>query len=258
MWTARRSVSTKAPSVAGGHGRRLGLANGTWPPISSERARCKAAREGYDGRQPVLRKIGIEIGFGREGRARTRTINITTTTTPSHSAPENAGAQPSAPSASSASMPKSNSANGFAAPPLRTVANDADGSGGGHAATVRTNPFLVRSGVSSGPHSASWVSASWVRRIFRERARRVARRDGRRCARFTVPALWRTGSPSSFFLSEIESSNNLRTSGHCKSFLQRRSLKGRPRAPLRVTRRWRFAPERSLATCDAATPSPET
>jgi hypothetical protein len=49
-----------------------------------------------------------------------RTINITTT--PSHSAPENAGAQPSAPSASSASIPKSNSTNGFAAEPLRTVA----------------------------------------------------------------------------------------------------------------------------------------
>jgi hypothetical protein len=94
---------------------------------------------------PVLRKIGIEIGFGREGRARTRTINITTTTTPSHTAPENAGAQPSAPSASSASMPKSNSANGFAAASLRTVANNADGSadgsGGGLVPTVRANPL---------------------------------------------------------------------------------------------------------------------
>jgi hypothetical protein len=50
-------------------------------------------------------------------------------TTPSHTAPENAGAQPSAPSASSAPLPKSNSANGFAAAPLRTVANNADGSG---------------------------------------------------------------------------------------------------------------------------------
>ncbi len=33
-----------------------------------------------------LRKIGIEIGFDREGRARTRVIHITTT--PSHPAPE--------------------------------------------------------------------------------------------------------------------------------------------------------------------------
>jgi hypothetical protein len=58
--------------------------------------------------------------FRARGTGTDRTINITTT--PSHSAPENAGAQPSAPSASSASMPKSNSANGFAAEPLRTVA----------------------------------------------------------------------------------------------------------------------------------------
>ncbi len=50
-----------------------------------------------------LRKIGIEIGFGREGRARTRTINIATT--PSHTAPENAGVRPSASSAPSFSSP---------------------------------------------------------------------------------------------------------------------------------------------------------
>jgi hypothetical protein len=91
-----------------------------------------------------LRKIGIEIGFGREGRARTRTITITTT--PSPSAPENAGAQPSAPSASSASMPKSNPVNGFAAQSPRTVAHDADGSGNGHAPTVRANPLKTNVG----------------------------------------------------------------------------------------------------------------
>jgi hypothetical protein len=48
---------------------------------------------------PVLRKIGIEIGFGREGRARTRTINITTIQ--AFSTAEKPGAEPSAPSASS-------------------------------------------------------------------------------------------------------------------------------------------------------------
>jgi hypothetical protein len=86
-----------------------------------------------------LRKVGIEIGFGREGRARTRTINITTTR--SHSAPENTGAQPSAPSASSASMPKSNRVNGFQARPLRSEAHDADDGGNGNAPTVRANPL---------------------------------------------------------------------------------------------------------------------
>jgi len=84
-----------------------------------------------------LRKIGIEVSFGRQGRARTRTINITTT--PSLSAPENDGAQPSAPSASSASTPKPSLANGFAAAPLRTVASGADGSDEGGVPTVRAN-----------------------------------------------------------------------------------------------------------------------
>src|SRR4051812_12925674 len=85
-----------------------------------------------------LRKIGIEIGFEREGRARTRTINISTQ---SHSAPENVGGQPSAPSASPASMPESNPVNGFAAQSLRTEAHDADASGKADASTVRANPL---------------------------------------------------------------------------------------------------------------------
>jgi hypothetical protein len=84
-----------------------------------------------------LRKIGIEIGFGREGRARTRTINITTIQT--FSTPEKPGAQPSAPSASSAPKSKSNPANGFAAQSVRTVGRDADGSGNCNAPTVRAN-----------------------------------------------------------------------------------------------------------------------
>ena len=88
-----------------------------------------------------LRKIGIEIGFGREGRARTRTINITTIQ-PS-AAPEKPGAEPSAPSASSAPMPKSNSANDFAAQPWRTVARDADGGGNDNAPTVRAKPLKI-------------------------------------------------------------------------------------------------------------------
>jgi hypothetical protein len=82
-----------------------------------------------------LRKIGIEISFGREGRARTRTIQITTT--PTHAAPEYYGNPSSASSASSAPMSKPNSANGLAAPDLRTMEDDsADDSGG---QTVRAN-----------------------------------------------------------------------------------------------------------------------
>jgi hypothetical protein len=73
-----------------------------------------------------LRKIGIDIGFAREGRARTRTIHITTV----HALPglEHAGARPSEPSASSALPLNLNWANAFADAPLRTIANDADDS----------------------------------------------------------------------------------------------------------------------------------
>ena len=94
-----------------------------------------------------LRKIGIEIGFGREGRARTRTINITTIQT--FSTPEKPGAEPSAPSASSAPTSKSNPANGFPAQSVRTVARDADGSGQGNASTVRAKPLENNAGTAA-------------------------------------------------------------------------------------------------------------
>ncbi len=119
----------------------------TWP--DSPRALTGRLRRAAT----FLRKIGIEIGFEREGRARTRTIRITTT--PNHSAPEYTGTRPSASSASSASSaPKSkpNSSNGFTALDLRTVANDADGRCGGPGQTVRTNP--LRSNAQTGADGA--------------------------------------------------------------------------------------------------------
>jgi hypothetical protein len=85
-----------------------------------------------------LRKIGINISFEREGRARTRTIVITTT---DDAAPENDGTRPSAPSASSASPAKLNANNRFAATPLRTAADDADGTARGRNSTVRASPL---------------------------------------------------------------------------------------------------------------------
>ena len=86
-----------------------------------------------------LRKVGVEISFGREGRARTRNIHISTT--PSCPATENAGALPSASSVSSTPITKPNPANGFAAAHRRTVANHADGRGQGSDSTVRANPL---------------------------------------------------------------------------------------------------------------------
>jgi len=105
----------------------------TWP--DSPRALAGRLRRAAT----FLRKIGIEISFGREGRARTRTILIANA--PNHAALENTGARPSAPSASSAPMSKPNSSNGLAAPDLRTVANNADGRCGGPVQTVRANPL---------------------------------------------------------------------------------------------------------------------
>jgi hypothetical protein len=92
----------------------------------------------------VLRKIGIDLGFGRNGRARTRTITITAIQ-PS-AAPEKPGAQPSAPSAPKS---KSNPANGFAAQSLRTVAHAAEGGGQGNAPTVRADPLENNAGTAA-------------------------------------------------------------------------------------------------------------
>jgi hypothetical protein len=109
-----------------------------------------------------LRKIGIEISFGRQGRARTRTILIATT--PSHAAPESTGARPSSSSAPSASAPKSNVTNGFAAPPLQTVANNADGradvNGRDGASTVRANPLKNNTETAADGVDANYPSRS--------------------------------------------------------------------------------------------------
>jgi hypothetical protein len=91
-----------------------------------------------------LRKVGIEIGFDREGRARTRIIRIATNQ--NHHTPEDAGEQPSAPSASSAPMPKTKPTNGFGAPDRRTVANGADGDGSEPFPTGRVNPLKSNAG----------------------------------------------------------------------------------------------------------------
>jgi hypothetical protein len=84
-----------------------------------------------------LRKIGIEIDFAREGRARTRIIHIRTTEPP---LPETSGVELSASSTPSTFRARDNPANGFAAPSVRTVGGPADGATGGNVATVRAIP----------------------------------------------------------------------------------------------------------------------
>jgi hypothetical protein len=100
----------------------------SWP--DSPRALAGRAAPGGD----LPAKVGIEVRFDREGKARTRIIQLTPTS--SSPAPEKPGVQPSAPSASPAPIPKSDAADGFEVAERRTVANEADGSGKGLVQTV--------------------------------------------------------------------------------------------------------------------------
>lgn len=105
----------------------------TWP--DSPRALAGRLRRAAT----FLRKIGIDICFEREGRARTRMIRITTNGKPA--LPETRGAEPSASSAPAADQLKANSGNGFASPCLRAVGSLADGSTSGNGSFVRTKPL---------------------------------------------------------------------------------------------------------------------
>jgi hypothetical protein len=107
-----------------------------------------------------LRKIGIEISFEREGRARTRIISITVV--PGYAAAENRVERPSAPSASSAPEPNASPVKGFAPASMRTVANDADGISEGPVPTVRVNPLKTNAGNGADGADANQPSQSGV------------------------------------------------------------------------------------------------
>ena len=91
--------------------------------------------------QTFLRRVGIEISFEREGRARIRTI--VTSNAMSEQTSENTWARASASSASPAPGTKANTINDFPALQLRTVSGAADGSTNGighdHPSIVRSN-----------------------------------------------------------------------------------------------------------------------
>ena len=144
LMAARTAWTGTASELLGALGEMAGeraAKSKTWP--DSPRALAGRLRRAAT----FLRKIGIEIGFEREGRARTRVIRITVAA--NSPAPERGGAQPSAPSVSSAPRPNPSSVNGFAAADLRTVANDADGPPNGAAGTVRANPLKSMSGTAA-------------------------------------------------------------------------------------------------------------
>lgn len=135
----------------------------TWP--ESPRALSGRMRRAAT----FLRKVGIEVVFEREGKARTRIIRITAAS--ANPAPEPGGAQPSAPSVPSAPGRSYSSANGFVTPDLRTVANDANGWRNKPEETVRANP-LKRNGEdgaddadAKGPLQSEPGQKGWTARL---------------------------------------------------------------------------------------------
>src|SRR6516225_191102 len=132
IMTSRTQWTGTASDLLGTLGEVAGEAQRkarTWP--DSPRALAGRLRRAAT----FLRRIGIEISFRREGRARARTIRIS-------AVPENVGARPSA---SSAPISKTNGGKDFTADTSRTVGNDADSCSDDHWAgavlPVRANPL---------------------------------------------------------------------------------------------------------------------
>jgi hypothetical protein len=133
LMSTRTEWMGKASELLGALGDVVGERDAkakTWP--DSPRALSGRLRRAAT----FLRTVGIEISFGREGRARTRTITITT-----RAAPESAEMRPSTPSVSSALAQKASPGNSFAPSSLRTVAVNADGSDHDGNLTVCAKPF---------------------------------------------------------------------------------------------------------------------
>jgi hypothetical protein len=119
---SRRTVWTQTATellitLAEVAGERVGGSK-TWP------ANARALAGWLRRAATFLRKIGIEISFVREGRARTRIIRIANTG--HQSGPEYGAAPRSVPSASSAQLPKSNATGASARSSLRMIPSDAD------------------------------------------------------------------------------------------------------------------------------------
>ncbi|MEO8884308.1 MAG: hypothetical protein ABI377_12995 [Devosia sp.] len=129
-WTG--TASDLLVALAEMAGERVAKAK-TWP--DSPRALSGRLRRAAT----FLRKVGIDIGFEREGRTRTRMIRIITTG--KSASPETEGPQPSASSAPSVDWPKANSGNGFVSAGLRTVGDFADRPAGQPVGPVHANPM---------------------------------------------------------------------------------------------------------------------
>jgi hypothetical protein len=159
-WTG--TASDLLGALAEMAGERVAKAK-TWP--DSPRALAGRLRRAAT----FLRKIGIDIGFEREGRARTRMIHITTAGKPT--SPDTGRAPPSISSAPSDDQPKASPGNGFASQGLRTVGVFADGSAGQTSATGRANPLVsddetaADGADASRAHQSAQTNMGWKGRL---------------------------------------------------------------------------------------------
>ena len=137
-WTG--TATNLLGALAASAGERVAKSK-TWP--ASPRALSGRLRRAAT----FLRKIGIEIDYTKEGRARTRIIHIKAGG--NSEGPDYRGPQPSVPSASSAIPPNGNGANALGDTTMRAVggvADDrADAEQGGVASAVRPNPLKFKS-----------------------------------------------------------------------------------------------------------------
>lgn len=129
-WSGTASDLLRALATVMGEG---GTRGSNWP--RSPRALSSRLRRAA----PLLRKLGIDVCFEREGRARTRMIRIINRE-PRLMA-EAKGPQPSAPSAASAAEEKPCAANALPDAEPRTLAGDADDRADLPVAAVRANPL---------------------------------------------------------------------------------------------------------------------
>ena len=151
-WTGTASVLLGALSEE--VGERIAKTK-TWPATAralSGRLRRTAT---------FLRKVGVDIEFNKEGRARTRIIRICCTA-------DNAGTVPSRPSAPSAEIAKAAPGNGSEGAHVRTVEPFADANGGTPVrSTVRENTGIpvVADGADDADANIPEYSGGWRKRI---------------------------------------------------------------------------------------------
>lgn len=151
-WTG--TASDLLGALAGEAGERVAKSK-TWP--ASPRALSGRLRRAAT----FLRKVGIEIDYSKEGRARTRIIRISC-------AADSAGAAPSRPSAPSAEAGKVAPGNGSEAAQARTVSPPADANGrGAERTTVRENSgnSAVADGADGADAKSREQSGGWKARI---------------------------------------------------------------------------------------------